>query len=444
VTPPREIKILRLDGTVGEVEASAARIEFDGRWANQVVFRDITERKQAEAREHELERQLQERQKLESLGVLAGGIAHDFNNMLTAILGYSHIILASDLSSPDDILSDVGEIKEAAERAKALTGAILAFSRRQPREPQIVALNSLVIELEPLLRRTLGEDVDMVCNLSTEACPVEMDPSQFTQVLMNLVVNARDATPAGGTLTLEVTHRHLDDRCADISPALSPGEWAVLAVSDTGVGMDAATLPRVFEPFFTTKGPGEGTGLGLSTAYGIVTQSGGDIVVRSEVGLGSTFEVYLPCVDVGTALSAASGAGLEKEAKSTELFPAVGKTVLLVEDETAVRKLTARLLQEQGFTVLVACDGPQALSLVRDRSQHIDLLLTDVVLPGALQGDEVARCILRERQELKVVFMSGYPRDAVLRSGRLDEGINYLDKPFTADALAAKLREVLG
>jgi PAS domain S-box-containing protein len=441
VTAPQEIRILRLDGSGVDVEVSAAGIDFNGRPATQVVMRDISERKRAEARHQELERQLQERQKLESLGVLAGGIAHDFNNMLTAILGYSDIILAGGVSSPEVTLSDVAEIRQAAERAKALTGAILAFSRRQPREPRVMAVSSLVFELEPLLRRTIGENIDLVCKSSTDVPLVEIDPSQFTQVLMNLVVNARDAMPAGGTLTLDVTARQIPESNGDARTGLSPGEWAVLSVSDTGVGMDPAIVPRIFEPFFTTKGPGEGTGLGLSTAYGVVKQNGGDIVVRSAPGAGSTFEVYLPAavVDAGAGDTAASGS----EIRLPGLSRMIGETVLLVEDEPAVRKLAGRILRDCGYTVLVAAEGLRALSIARDRSISIDALLTDIVLPGALQGDEVARRILEERPGVKVVFMSGYPRDIVERSGRLVEGMNYLDKPFTAETLAAKLREAL-
>ena len=443
VSLPREIVMLRLDGSPVEVEATAARIEFDGHPARQVVFRDITERRQAEARHRELERQLLESQKLESLGVLAGGIAHDFNNMLTAILGYSDMILAAGAGPPEETLADVAEIKQAAERAKGLTEAILAFSRRQPREPRIVALGSLVSDLEPLLRRTLGEDIDLVCRLSTDAPVVEIDPSQFTQVLMNLVVNARDAMPAGGALTLEVTRRRVTGMEDGFPSTLAPGDWSVLIVSDTGVGIDPDTVHRIFEPFFTTKGPGEGTGLGLSTAYGIVKQSGGDIVVRSEPGGGTSFEVYLPAADLESGGSVASGTDTERQAKGPVTRRMLGETVLVVEDEPAVRKLATRILREQGFSVLVASDGPQALEMAGDRSLSIDVLLTDVVLPGVLQGDEVARGIRVRRPAIKVVFMSGYPRDAALLSGGLEEGIGYLEKPFTAHTLLTKLREVL-
>jgi PAS domain S-box-containing protein len=439
---PREIKILRLDGTAVDVEATAARIEFDGRPANQVVLRDISERKRAEDRQHELERQLREREKLESLGFLAGGIAHDFNNMLTAIIGYSDLILAGGNHFSDTTLADVGEIKDAAERAKDLTGQILAFSRRQPRETKILGLSLLMAELETLLRRTLGEHIDMVVDLPAEDCRVEMDPNQLTQVIMNLVVNARDAMPAGGTLTLQVDRLHPEDLGERFSAVLSAGDWAVLRVTDSGVGIDPATLAHIFEPFFTTKLPGAGTGLGLSTTYGIVTQNGGEILVRSEVGQGSTFEVYLPSVP------AEPGAGDDRHVRRPEAGPAAawraaGRTILVVEDEPAVRKLATRLLTEEGYRVVVASDGPRALSLARDQSFKIDLLLTDVVLPGVLQGSEVAASLVRERPGLKVVFMSGYPRDFMLDSGRLDEGINYIDKPFTAESLLAKVRDAL-
>ncbi len=409
VSSPREIKILRFDGDVLDVEVTAARIEFDGRLAKQVVYRDITERKLADARQRELEHQLQERQKLESLGVLAGGIAHDFNNMLTAIIGYSDLILASGISSPDETLADVGEIREAAGRAKDLTGAILAFSRRQPREVQTLALDSLVADLGPLLRRTIGEDIELVFRMPEEQAIVEADSSQLTQVVMNLVVNARDAMPFGGTMTIEVSRRLSAETPARVSPAPGPGEWVVLSVSDTGIGIEAEIIDRIFEPFFTTKRPGEGTGLGLSTAYGIARQSGGDIVAASELGKGSVFEVYLPPVGSGGGRGNAA-AGAQAESDALGAVPAKGKTILLVEDEPAVRRLTVRLLEDEGYTVLPASDGDEAVSLARQPLAVIDLLLTDVVLPGSLQGDEVARGVVAERPGIKVIFMSGYPR----------------------------------
>ena len=445
MAPAREITILRMNGDAVDVEATAARIEFDGRGADQVVLRDITDRKRAETRNQELERQLQESQKLESLGVLAGGIAHDFNNMLTAILGFSDIILASDLSSPEAVLSDVTEIRQAAERAKALTGAILAFSRRQPREPKVLALSSLVAELEPLLRRTIGENIELTCRLSPEAPLVEIDPGQFTQVVVNLVLNARDAMPVGGKLTLEVAGRHAFEIGGRSPQADGAREWAMLSVSDTGVGMDPGIVSRIFEPFFTTKGPGEGTGLGLSIAYGVVKQSGGDIAVRSIPGEGSVIEVYLPGVEEAAEAGEEQGDGLAAKARRGGSPRMIGETVLLVEDEPAVRRLAGRILKDYGYTVLVAADGQRALSLALDRSISIDVLLTDMVLPGAPQGDELARLVLRERPTMKVVYMSGYPRDAIEQSGRLqlDEGTSYLDKPFTAEGLAAKLREAL-
>jgi two-component system cell cycle sensor histidine kinase/response regulator CckA len=435
------------DGVVFPVEVAVSHFEWGGRDMHVGTMRDISERKRAEAAMNEAEERLRQSQKMEAVGQLAGGIAHDFNNLLTAILGYSEMILATGLSNPDEVRADLEQIKKAAERAKALTGQILTFSRRQPREPEVASLNILIREFEPLLRRALGEDVTLRCVLAPDAGLVEIDPSQFTQVLMNLAVNARDAMPDGGALTLETTNAEVTDGDPRAALGLQPGSWFELSVSDVGVGMDEATLERIFEPFFTTKAPGQGTGLGLATVYGIVQQSGGEIFVNSEPGEGATFELYFPIVDEPAShvtpcnepKRSATGEAAGEQATGS----GHGETILVVEDEPGVRALAARILRNEGYRVILACDGPQAVALAEDREISMDLLLTDVVLPERLQGDEVARRVCAERPGLRSIFMSGYPRESIVHSGRLDEGINYLAKPFTPDALAKRVREVL-
>jgi two-component system cell cycle sensor histidine kinase/response regulator CckA len=435
------------DGVVFPVEVAVSHFEWKGRDMHVGTMRDISERKRAEAAMNEAEERLRQSQKMEAVGQLAGGIAHDFNNLLTAILGYSELILATGLSNPDEVRADLEQIKKAAEKAKALTGQILTFSRRQPREPEVASLNILIREFEPLLRRALGEDVTLRCVLAPDAGLVEIDPSQFTQILMNLAVNARDAMPDGGALTLETTNVQVTDGDPGVALGLTPGRWFELSVSDVGVGMDEVTLERIFEPFFTTKAPGQGTGLGLATVYGIVQQSGGEILVNSEPGKGATFKLHFPIID-----EPASDVAPCDEPKRSATGEAAGKpatgsghgeTILVVEDEPSVRALAARILRNEGYRVILACDGPQAVALAEDREISMDLLLTDVVLPGGLQGDEVARRVCAARPGLKSIFMSGYPRESIVHSGRLDEGINYLAKPFTPDVLVKRVAQVL-
>jgi PAS domain S-box-containing protein len=430
-----EIKFMRLDGSPVQVEATAARIEFDGSPATQVVARDITERKQAEEALRQTEEQLRQSQKMEAVGQLAGGIAHDFNNLLTAIIGYSDMILASGASSFDDVRPDVEEIKHAGERASALTKQILAFSRRQALQPEVVSLNEVLAGMEPLLRRTLGEDIDLVTALHPDLGQAKADVHQFEQVLMNLAVNARDAMPHGGHLTLGTGNVELDEEYCCTHPYAEPGSYVMLAVSDTGIGMDEATLEHIFEPFFTTKGPGEGTGLGLATVYGIVKQSGGSVSVYSEPGKGTSFKIYLPRVDasIKARSTAPVGSGLTGGQE----------TILVVEDEPGVRDLVARILKGIGYELIITANSDEALSILEDSTCSVDMLLTDVVLRGAMQGNELAQAVGLLYPHLPVLYMSGYARDAIVHSGRLDEGVNYLEKPFTPDGLAHRVREVL-
>jgi PAS domain S-box-containing protein len=400
-----------------------------------LVLRDITERREAEQALKERDDQLRQSQKMEAIGQLAGGIAHDFNNLLTAIIGYSDLILTSEGSDAGSFLADVGEIKAAADRASSLTRQILAFSRRQALQPEVMSLNDIVAGTERLLGRTLGEHIELVTLLQENLGLVEVDGSQFDQVLMNLAVNARDAMPDGGRLTIETADLELSDECCQQLAGTSPGPCVMLAVSDTGAGMEEETRERAFEPFFTTKDPGRGTGLGLSTVYGIVKQSGGVISVCSEPGQGTTIKVYLP-------------RAARPETSRSTTPPASGsvtgdETIMLVEDEGAVRALTTRILERLGYRVEAAANGDDALVVLEDAGRSIDLLLTDVILPGSMQGNELARVARLLRPDLAVLYMSGYARDTIVHDGRLDEGVNYLPKPFTPDGLARRVREVL-
>jgi PAS domain S-box-containing protein len=435
-SPVLEARFLHADGSWRTMEMVGRSLkEPSGELVAVVNSRDITERKRAEAALRESEEQLRQAQKMEAVGQLAGGIAHDFNNVLTAILGYSEMILASEACPPGPLRADVEEIKAAGDRASALTRQILAFSRRQALRPEVLSLNDALVSTELLLRRTLGEEIDLISKLDPDLGLVEVDINQFEQVLVNLALNARDAMPIGGALTLETKNVELDQEYCLRHAEARPGPCVMLAVSDTGVGMDEETKSHIFEPFFTTKEPGKGTGLGLATVYGIVKQSDGNIFVYSEPGAGSTFKLYLPRVDKPA----------KKRVRSPRLPGSVAgnETVLVVEDETAVRELVRRVLGQLGYTVLTAGSADEALTFLEKADSPIDLLLTDVVLPGSLQGNELARAASAFWPRLPVLYMSGYTRDAIVHSGRLDEGVNYLEKPFTPDQLAGRVREVI-
>ncbi len=379
--------------------------------------------------------QLRQSQKMEAVGQLAGGIAHDFNNLLTAIIGYSDLLLESEDCSVRSVRSDVEEIRRAAERAAGLTRQILAFSRRQPMQMETISLNDVLRETEPLLRRTLGGDIELDFDLDPELGWAEVDPSQLVQVIMNLSLNARDAMPGGGRLSLVTANVDLDADFCWVNSNLTPGPHVKLTVSDTGAGMDAKTLSRVFEPFFTTKGPTEGTGLGLSTVHGIVRQSGGDILAESELGSGASFKIFFPRLE-----RPADKLPMVVAPRATDTTHAV---ILVVEDEPAVRALVTRVLTNDGHVVFAAGDASQALALLEQKDRWIDLLLTDVVLPRGLQGDGLAQEALALRAGLPVLFMSGHPRESLLRAGVLPKGVDYLPKPFTPDSLSRKVREVL-
>ena len=392
-------------------------------------YRDVTDRRI-------LEEQVMLSKKMEAIGRLAGGVAHDFNNILTAIGGYTDLLLA-DLPPDDHRRHDVEEIYQAAQRAAGLTQQLLAFSRRQVLQPKVIDLNALVPEIEKMLRRLIGEDILFATVLHPHLGNVRADPGQIEQVIVNLAVNARDAMPDGGRLTIETRNVELDAEYAVDHPTVKPGRYVMLAVTDSGVGMDEETKSRIFEPFFTTKVRGKGTGLGLATVYGIVQQTGGHIWPYSEPGRGTTMRVYLPRVDApADAIEHASDAAPDTLRGN--------ETILVVEDEAPVRAVTRQLLERNGYTVLEAPDGAAALALVDGAagSRHIDLLLTDVIMPG-MSGRELADKLKARRPNVRVLFMSGYTDDAVVRHGMLEPGLAYLEKPFRPPMLLKKVRGVL-
>jgi two-component system cell cycle sensor histidine kinase/response regulator CckA len=395
---------------------------------------DLTERKKAEKALRESEEKLQQAQKMESIGRLAGGIAHDFNNLLTAILGYSEITIMN-LKEGDPIRANLEEIKRAGNRAANLTRQLLAFSRKQVLQPQIMDLNSIIFELDKMLRRLIGEDIELVTHLPDTLGLVKADPSQLEQVIINLIINARDAMPGGGKLTIETANVQLDAEYVNKHPEVRPGSYVMIAVSDNGEGMDEATKERIFEPFFTTKAMGKGTGLGLSTVHGIINQSEGHIWVYSEPGKGSTFKVYLPRIDMDAK-------PFGEAAKDSRAFVGGNETILLVEDDEIVRKMAQRVLELDGYHVLTASTPFQALSICKEFKERIHLLLTDVVMPQ-MSGNILAGQVLSLRPGIIVLYMSGYTENTIVHHGALDEGINFIEKPFTPDSLSHKVRTLL-
>ncbi|HUJ33024.1 MAG TPA: ATP-binding protein [Candidatus Acidoferrum sp.] len=388
-----------------------------------IVNRDITERR-------ELEHQLVLSQRLEAVGKLSGGIAHDFNNLLGVIIGYSEA-LQQTIGPEDSRREAIDEIQKAGQRAATLTHQLLAFSRKQVMEPKILDLNSIVVDMQKMLRRLIGEDIELKFETSPDLGRVKADRGQLEQVILNLAVNARDAMPRGGELKIKVANAVLDEKDAARHRYVVPGQYILLKVSDTGIGMSAATQAHIFEPFFTTKEKGKGTGLGLATVYGVVKQSGGYIWLESEVGKGTTFRIFLPRAE-----------GVEEEASSVEP-PKRGtgpRTILLVEDEASLRKLTQRTLKEMGYVVLEAANAADAIEVAKQTRSPIDLLLTDVIMPG-MSGGELARKMCPEDPHLRVLFMSGYTDGAIEDRGALPPGFVVLRKPFTRDTL---LRTVEG
>jgi two-component system, cell cycle sensor histidine kinase and response regulator CckA len=420
-----EHRILRRDGTVRWVLEQADVVTDPDTGAPMMIgiVQDVTERRL-------LEEQLQQAQKMEAVGRLAGGIAHDFNNLLGVIDGYAQLMLRS---AEGEERHHLGEIQKAAERATALTRKLLAFSRRQVLQLSVFDINRVLEDMEKLLVRLIGEDVRLVTRLDPALGRVRADPRQIEQVLINMAVNARDAMPDGGQLKIETRNVVLDERYAAEHSSVTAGPYIMISVEDTGTGMDADTRRHIFEPFFTTKPPGKGTGLGLATAYGIVKQSQGHIWVYSEMGLGTIFKVYLPRVDQPAAADAAPAAP-EPSRAGTE-------TILLVEDEEALRNLTREILEAEGYVVLEAASGHAALEVARSFGGAIHLLLTDVVMPG-MSGRALADALTEARPETRVLYMSGYTGDAIVHHGVLDEGLAFLQKPVSPDALLRKLRRM--
>jgi PAS domain S-box-containing protein len=418
----------RKDGSIITVRLSGrgVRDEREGTEVFEVIAEDVTERKA-------LEDQLRQAQKMEAVGKLAGGVAHDFNNLLTVITGYSQILMDQHAKNAQASHS-IEQIFKAADRATSLTRQLLAFSRRQMLQPRLVSLNALVRNLEKMLRPLLGERIQIVVQSSSDLGGVRADPGQLDHILMNLAVNARDAMPRGGTLTVATANADLGDAFARTHPGATPGQYVMLSVSDTGTGMSEHTLMHLFEPFFTTKEPGKGTGLGLSMVYGFVKQSGGYITVDSKLGEGTIFQIYLPRVDSVEEVPAA---------ETISQTRAVGSgTILLVEDEDAVRSLVETILTADGYKILVANSPVQAVDICGSFPGTIDVLLTDVVMPE-MSGPELAEELLTVRPDLKVIFMSGYAGEHLDEEGVNAEGASLIQKPFTAAALEEKIRQTL-
>src|SRR6266850_2033278 len=407
-------RLLQVQLSVRAVRNAAGQVDY-----YETFVRDVTDQRR-------LQQQLTQSQKMEAIGRLAGGVAHDFNNLLTVITSYSDLVF-QDLPPDDPRRDDVDQVRKAADGAAALTRQLLAFSRQQVLEPKVIDLNSVVDNLKKILQRVIGEDVDLTTVLATELGAVKADISQIEQILMNLAVNARDAMPTGGQLTIETANVDYDPERQQRADGTK--NFVMLAVTDTGTGMDEATKAKIFEPFFTTKQPGKGTGLGLATVYAIVTQAGGVIWVYSELGHGTSFKIYLPQVDAVPTTAAVARVDL----------PRGTETVLLVEDAAAVRAVARQVLQRQGYRVLEAADGEDALYLAARHQGTIDLVLTDVVMPRA-GGRELAERLLAVRPDTRVLYMSGYTDDSVVRHGILEGGVAYLQKPFSPEGLARKVR----
>ena len=427
MAPPWEKEFLRKDGTRVSVLIGVATLESESGEIEAISFvLDISDRKR-------LEQQLRQAQKMEAVGQLAGGIAHDFNNLLAVIIGYGEII-EERLDDSDPLRTKAGQITAAGKRAAALTRQLLAFSRQQVLEPKILDLNTVVADTTRMLQRLIGEDVELVTIAGPALGRVKADRGQIEQVIMNLAVNGRDAMPQGGKLMISTANAVMDEVYVRQHPGAVAGPYVLLTVSDTGCGMDQQTQAHIFEPFFTTKGPGKGTGLGLATVYGVVKQSEGYVSVYSEVGRGTSFKIYLPRTDE-PQLSVSANLATESERG--------WETILLVEDAQPVRELASELLESNGYKVLQAANGADAVRLAEKYQEPIQLLLSDVVMPG-LDGRKLADHMVRTHPGIKVLYMSGFTDDAIVHHGVLDSGVALLEKPFTKASLLRKVREILG
>jgi PAS domain S-box-containing protein len=391
-----------------------------------VYFRITTEQKG-------LEEKLRQSQRLEAVGRLAGGIAHDFNNLLTIVIGYSDLIIQNP-ELPPEVRDSIEEIRSSAQKASTLTQQLLAFSRKQILRPKMLDLNNLLRNTERMLKRLIGEDIVLALRLDTELSLVEVDPGQIEQVILNLAINARDAMPTGGRLIIETSNEHLDESHCQRNPVVKRGDYVLITVSDTGHGMDQQVKEHIFEPFFTTKDHNKGTGLGLSTVYGIVKQSGGYIWVYSEIDMGSTFKIYLPRSENEDAVD---------EERHDKISSQGGfETVLVVEDENALRHVTSKTLSNLGYTVLEASNGEDALEIADKNKEKLVLLITDVVMPE-MSGRELAKRLLRQNPSVKVLYISGYTDDSIIRHGVSADEVSFLQKPFSSYSLGHKVREVL-
>ena len=412
------------DGRLIAVEVRSQRIRWWGTVARLAIVDDITERR-------DLESQLRQSQKMDAIGQLAGGVAHDFNNLLTAIQGYADL-LADKIAGEEEKQADLNEIRLAARRAATLTRQLLAFSRKQHLNPKTLRVADVVSGIVPMLNRLVGETIELKTTSSGRGVVVA-DEGQLEQILVNVIVNARDAMPQGGRITIETSDAVLDQEYAAHHPGISEGRYVLLAISDTGSGMDQRTRERIFEPFFSTKPKDQGTGLGLATVYGIVKQTGGHIRVYSEIGRGTTLKVYLPL----------SGEIVETNTAAPRIVPAGGtERILLVEDEEMVREYVHRMLKRKGYSVLVASTPVEAIAIAQRETTPINLLVTDVVMPG-MNGPALASELRRSQPRCRVLYMSGYTANAILRQGWHEGEIDFLQKPFTQDALGSKVREIL-
>jgi signal transduction histidine kinase/ActR/RegA family two-component response regulator len=429
-----ELRMVKKDGTVFSAHLVATLAGGPGGASVcRIVLSDISERKQVEAERVKLEAQLRQAQKMESVGLLAGGVAHDFNNKLAIILGYTEMILTK-VAPTEPFFADLQEIQKAAEHSADLTRQLLAFARKQVVMPRILDINDTIEGMLRMLRRLIGEDIDLVWQPAAGLWPVKIDPSQIDQILANLCVNGRDAIGGIGRLTIETANCSLNTAFCESHIGSVPGEYVLLTVGDNGCGMDRETLTRIFEPFFTTKAFGEGTGLGLATVYGVVKQNHGFIDVDSRPDSGTTFSIYLPRYR-SMAAPVLQEAGVK---------PAEGgrETILLVEDEEAVLKMTSRMLQGLGYAVLAANSPGEAIGLAKVHAGVIHLLMTDVIMPE-MNGRDLAEHLLSFMPQLKCLLMSGYTADIISRQGKLDPGLYFIEKPFTKKELAAKLRTAL-